>query len=151
MLKSNLKSSLCWSWHASRAAWTPLVQSRKKAQYHNLSLQNILDFSGTFLTWDLLQMYLGVLEGQTSRGLFSNSIFDPSMIGANVRAWNMQQPGRGTSSWSHLMQCYSLDTIVGNSMSKERHCKWGHIKVATHDITDNFDKSTKFLTPRIPP
>ena len=28
-------------------------------------------------------MDLGVLEGQTSRGLFSNSIFDPSVIGAN--------------------------------------------------------------------
>ena len=27
-------------------------------------------------------MDLGVLEGQTSRGLFSNSIFDPSVIGA---------------------------------------------------------------------
>ena len=29
-------------------------------------------------------MDLGFLEGQTSRGLFSNSIFDPSVIGANV-------------------------------------------------------------------
>ena len=29
-------------------------------------------------------MDLGVLEGQTSRGLFTNSIFDPSVIGANV-------------------------------------------------------------------
>ena len=28
-------------------------------------------------------MDLRVLEGQTSRGLFSNSIFDPSVIGAN--------------------------------------------------------------------
>ena len=33
-------------------------------------------------TLNLLQMDLGVLEGQTSRGLFSNSIFDPSVIGA---------------------------------------------------------------------
>ena len=29
-------------------------------------------------------MDLGVLEGQTSRGLFSNSIFDPSVIGASA-------------------------------------------------------------------
>ena len=29
-------------------------------------------------------MDLRVLEGQTSRGLFSNSIFDPSVIGATV-------------------------------------------------------------------
>ena len=29
-------------------------------------------------------MDLGVLEGQTSRGLFSNSIFDPSVIGAKL-------------------------------------------------------------------
>ena len=35
-------------------------------------------------TLNLLQMDLGVLEGQTSRGLFSNSIFDPSVIGASV-------------------------------------------------------------------
>ena len=31
-------------------------------------------------------MDLGVLEGQTSRGLFSNSIFDPSVIGATVHS-----------------------------------------------------------------
>ncbi len=36
-------------------------------------------------TLNLLQMDLGVLEGQTSRGLFSNSIFDPSVIGANAK------------------------------------------------------------------
>ena len=35
-------------------------------------------------TLNLLQMDLGVLEGQTSRGLFSNSIFDPSVIGATA-------------------------------------------------------------------
>ena len=35
-------------------------------------------------TLNLLQMDLGVLEGQTSRGLFSKSIFDPSAIGAIV-------------------------------------------------------------------
>ena len=33
-------------------------------------------------TLNLLQMDLGALEGQTSRGLFSNSIFDFSLIGA---------------------------------------------------------------------
>ena len=31
---------------------------------------------------NLLPIDLGVLEGQTSRGLFSNSIFDFSLIGA---------------------------------------------------------------------
>ena len=37
-------------------------------------------------TLNLLQMDLGVLEGQTSRGLFSNSIFDPSVIGATAES-----------------------------------------------------------------
>ena len=43
-----------------------------------------------------------------------------------ARHWNMQQPGSGTSL-CHFMQCRSLDTTVGKSQSKERHCiKWGH-------------------------
>ena len=29
---------------------------------------------------------LGVLEGQISRGLFSDSIFDPSVIGATIQS-----------------------------------------------------------------
>ncbi len=36
-------------------------------------------------------MDLGVLEGQTSRGLFSNSIFNPSMIGASVNLYIVAQ------------------------------------------------------------
>ena len=49
-----------------------------------------------------MQMDLGVLEGQTSRGLFSNSIFDPSVIGARPHtagpgAWAHQSPG--TRPW----------------------------------------------------
>ena len=43
-----------------------------------------------------------------------------------ARHWNMRQPGSGTS-WHQFMQCRSLDTTVGKSQSKERHCiKWGH-------------------------
>ena len=43
-------------------------------------------------------MDLGILEGQTSRGLFSNSIFDPSVIGANkelgtdIAPWRQDNP-----------------------------------------------------------
>ena len=35
-------------------------------------------------TSNLLEMVPGVLEGQTSEGLFLNSNFDPSVIGANT-------------------------------------------------------------------
>ena len=43
-------------------------------------------------TLNLLQMDLGVLEGQTSRGLFSNSIFDPSVIGASGHWCSYNRP-----------------------------------------------------------
>ena len=39
--------------------------------------------NGVVGTSNLLEMVPGVLEGQTSRGLFLNSIFDPSVIGAS--------------------------------------------------------------------
>ena len=41
--------------------------------------------NGVIGTSNLLEMVPGVLEGQTSGDLFLNSIFDPSVIGANAK------------------------------------------------------------------
>ena len=40
--------------------------------------------NGVIGTSNLLEMIPGVLEGQTSGGLFLDTIFDPSMIAASV-------------------------------------------------------------------
>ena len=46
--------------------------------------------NGVVGTSNLLEMVPGVLEGQTSGGLFSNSLFDPSVIGANIHPFTKQ-------------------------------------------------------------
>ena len=45
--------------------------------------------NGVVGTSNLLEMVPGVLEGQTSGGLFLNSIFDPSVIGASVHPYGV--------------------------------------------------------------
>ena len=51
---------------------------------------------------------LGVLQGQFSGGLFSDSIFDPSMIGANVAAMcNVVLIIQRLGSTAELIKCGS--------------------------------------------
>ena len=56
-------------------------------------------------------MDLGILEAQTSRGLFSNSIFDPSVIGAN------KELGTAIAPWPQdnpVYNAYERDIAVVN-------------------------------------
>ena len=56
-------------------------------------------------------MDLGALEGQTSRGLFSNCIFDPSMIGAlhKLQLGHSARPGNLIPGETHevFVDCQS--------------------------------------------
>ena len=62
-------------------------------------------------TLNLLQMDLGVLECQTSRGLFSNSIFDPSVIGASVHCRPAHYAGLPLCSGIRVVLQYRISDI----------------------------------------
>ena len=64
---------------------------------------------GVVGTSNLLEMVPGVLEGQTSRGLFQNSIFDPSMIGASI------EPNFTPESWVGVSLSQMGQTSILNS------------------------------------